>query len=92
MKCDLCSEPNPKHSFDATDFLIEHDGILLGGSLGEWMACDACQELIDNDEWDTLLERCRVQVASEFPVEMGRALIKEIHSQFRKHRSQTITE
>lgn len=59
--CDFCSNPRAPHTYAADNFimqeLVQGDMRLTHESVGHWAACDMCAELIDSNQWETLIER-----------------------------------
>lgn len=52
--CDFCSSREVKWSYPAVDFV---ELSTAWGSTGEWAACDACHDCIENDDRKGLTQR-----------------------------------
>ena len=48
--CDFCSDPNVSWQYPARSFVAYIVDGIAGQSVGDWAACDACHELIENDD------------------------------------------
>lgn len=97
-RCDFCSEPDPQHSFDCTDYtaMAEADGVSVsvGRVLREWMACDECKKLIEADNWEGMMLRAMERISRPLGIEdhHAREILGQIQADFRKHRATTVTE
>lgn len=59
-RCDFCYEPDPEPawSYACRDFTVEVPEIsFLGPVMGAWLACRACHDLIEADDYTTLSNR-----------------------------------
>lgn len=58
-KCDFCSDPQVVRIYPCPDFVLKN--VVAPGidfySRGEWHACSACSDLIEQDDWDGLFRR-----------------------------------
>ena len=95
--CDFCSAPGEEEdawTYPCASFKygIEIPGYPKGASKGEWAACQACHELIDADDYDSLLRRAvDAEIAKSPELKKFRpmflAMVGEIHNGFRAHRT-----
>jgi len=54
MICDFCSAPHPVWRYGAYSF---DDPLGIGRSVGDWMACDDCHQLIIRNRREALARR-----------------------------------
>ena len=87
--CDFCSSAEPTWVFPANSY---HDRLLNVQSINNWLACDECATLINQDRWGKLAERSLRNPAVAALV--NRATRKAIldnavrmHKDFQKHRT-----
>lgn len=60
MVCDFCYRPGPAWSFMARSFtyaLVLDDKAAVGRSVGAWLACTPCRQLVDAGDWQGLARR-----------------------------------
>jgi hypothetical protein len=70
MLCDLCSTPDPKYRYPASDFIHaigEDVGPFQLASRGDWFACQACHALIEAGDSKALAERCVAMIVGVHP-------------------------
>lgn len=48
--CDFCSNPQVGWRYPAQSFLAYIVGGIAGQSVGDWAACEACHDLIEQDD------------------------------------------
>jgi hypothetical protein len=96
--CDFCSSREIYADYPAQDFnvwqLPKPDGTKLNiNSESDWAACKTCADLIDAENWDTLLERSlkafRKKYGAMLPEAEMRRSIADLHRQFRQNRRPT---
>ena|ERR1035437_2205121 len=57
LQCDFCSAPNIVKDYACESFNAIELGPLVAESVGKWVACPICVELIDADKWEELAHR-----------------------------------
>jgi len=92
--CDFCSQPEVHAVHTCQDFVHEkfktEFGCLNSESIGSWAACRACDELIQAEQWERLLDRSVGRFVELFGFEAPglRQHIDGIHRLFRQFRKQ----
>jgi hypothetical protein len=88
--CDFCSSPNVVYRYPCYDdsVIVESNGFALGiGSLGDWVSCEHCADIIDTGNRSMLVDRS----VDSFIVEHGTCnlscaeieyMVTGIHSMF----------
>lgn len=66
-RCDFCLDVHPRHIYGAKT-TTETIGTYLIRSEGDWLACDPCSELIDEESYDLLTIRIASKVRSTVPI------------------------
>jgi len=90
--CDFCAAPDPEWDYPARDFGPFIIMSALQVSQGSWAAWVVCHHLIQNEQWDQLVDQCFNQlVLAELPhteavAEGIKGFIRTFHALFRKHR------
>jgi hypothetical protein len=97
--CDFCSEDRERirWQFQCTNILaattIQESGITDHWHTGPWAACDECADLVEANDWNTIIDRSfatgvRRNLAGSgvLPDEMARQLIGNSLQGFRDHR------
>jgi len=64
--CDFCNRPNPRYRLLCSDFVFTTSPMLR--NIGDWMACDTCNEMIDQDRWEDLAQRAATSAQEFFRV------------------------
>lgn len=91
MICDFCSAPEPTREFPCRDFPSPAPLEMLAASVGSWLTCTDCAELVDTEQWDKLGARSWDSFVAEHTVApeevpLLRAYQKALHERFREHR------
>lgn len=95
MICDFCSSSDIRWIYPADSFEIHvvHEltkGFFEGRSEADWLACDGCSKLIEDNEWKALTERSVKKFGMEgLPQEIidaTRRFLTILHREFRIHR------
>lgn len=93
-KCDFCTaHQDAKWSYRAGEFLIEDVSIKFQN---EWLACDECSRMIDEEDLKGLMQRALETFERAFPERVPseavrtklRNLIYQTHIEFFKKRTQ----
>jgi hypothetical protein len=93
-KCDFCTDDKlAQWSYKAGEFLVEDVAIKFKN---EWLACDECSRLIDEEDLRGLMERALTTFEKAFPERVPdefvrsklRNLIYQTHLEFFKKRTQ----
>ncbi len=98
--CDFCSSPDLFYAYLAADFtaaevVIPNAGTFALNSLGAWLACRECTDLIEEEKWEELLDRSFRSFRELHGPEMGmteadeptmREFLRDIHAGFRSFR------
>jgi hypothetical protein len=82
--CDFCSDPKPIRTFACEDFEVAEGARSVGG----WMACEPCAQLIEEAEWDALRLRALKHFREKYegmPVDALNDFVVHSHSLFREH-------
>ncbi len=99
--CDFCSSPDTFYAYFAADFVATEVAVPAVGtfalnSLGAWLACRECTNLIEGERWEELLDRSFRTFREMHGAELGmtaedepgiRELLRQIHSGFRRFRA-----
>ena len=90
MKCDFCSSPKVTWRYPARDFMAPN--LMASESVGEWLACDTCHDLIERGERGALCERSMAIVQPviadpEMIAEVIMPVLREFHDRFYKNRT-----
>jgi hypothetical protein len=92
LLCDFCSSPAIVKDYACETFKAIDVGPLVAESVGKWVACAPCAELIDADKWEELAQHSFETVDPKFhelPVAQQAILIdfiRQMHGQFRQLR------
>jgi hypothetical protein len=91
--CDFCSSPDkPQHTFVCQSFTVEASGTFLGipisASNGNWLACPACKQLVNDERWDELARRSTEMFVKAHPdaAPMWNEIyehMRQVHQEFR---------
>ena len=89
--CDSCSGGPIYKSYPARDFSVVTGREVDSVSKGDWAACKACAELIDQEKWDELADRTLAALPQGCPSDPAvkdalYSFVKSLHSRFREHR------
>ena len=93
-KCDFCAEGiDAKWSYSCGEFTMEEVAIRFQN---EWLACDACSEMIDQENLKGLMERALETWCKAYPERVRdeamktklKNLIYQTHLEFFKKRTQ----
>lgn len=95
VRCDFCSNAFVKWEYPTEDFEMPAPRM---GSVGSWMACDKCHDLIETGKWDFLAHHA-LSTYTKYALPVGttpnlrqtmeRELMpkfKEMFAAFRSHR------
>ena len=99
--CDFCSSRDLFYAYLAADFIAAEAVVPTAGtfalnSLGAWVACRECTDLIEGERWEELLNRSFRTFREIHGAELGmteedepriRGLLRQIHAGFRRFRS-----
>lgn len=78
--CDFCSALKPPYKvYKCPDF--PHPMCPLQWSRGEWNACAACAELVDAEDKEGLIERCKIMHSFDYD-ELDTQLLRAFHEEF----------
>lgn len=86
MVCDFCSSPAPAWRYPAESF----PDLLLGRSVGDWLACDECHALIEAGDRNGLTKRSMLTPAvrqGHVEPEIARWFSTDLHRRFFLHRT-----
>ena len=91
LQCDFCSAPRPSWRYPARSFIGYRASNLVGESVGDWAACDACHKLIEADDHEHLAQRSLDELILKHPEARAAAEIlfhdlADLHRQFFEHR------
>jgi hypothetical protein len=86
--CDFCSfkDVSGGTAYGCKDFVAGS----TSGSLGAWLACRTCAQLIERGRWSTLARRSANRYALRHPgtdVRVVQAGIRHLHDKFRHYRT-----
>jgi hypothetical protein len=101
MICDFCSSRDVFYAYLAADFIaaevvVPTAGTFALNSLGAWLACRECTDLIEGERWQELLDRSFRTFREIHGAELGmteedepriRELLRQIHAGFRRFRA-----
>jgi hypothetical protein len=98
--CDFCYSRDLFYAYLAADFIaaevvVPTAGTFALNSLGAWVACRECTDLIEGERWEELLDRSFRSFREIHGAELGmteedepriRGLLRQIHAGFRTFR------
>jgi len=82
--CDFCSARGPTWRYPVSSFVAYEVQGVVGESVGDWAACDACHALIEADQRDALVRRSLEMMPhrGEVPPDVALAFIRKAHTGF----------
>jgi hypothetical protein len=90
--CDFCSEHPTTRLYTCKNFFVPRTKTALfqHESVGAWVACNTCAELVDEGRWSELTDRALINFIKQYSVPRYaqfdvREQFREIHQLFRGH-------
>lgn len=90
--CDFCGIANPTQEFFCHDFSVdmftENGQAPTQGSIGSWLACDICTEMINSGDQEALTSRAVLRFLTNNPMpdkqgpEFYRGVLGTVHKTF----------
>jgi len=84
--CDFCGDIGPSWDYDCDTFEVETSAGEWSGSVNGWAACSPCSDMIEADDWESLLERCLKGAAMVGMADRVREHAHLMHQGFRQNR------